>query len=88
MTAWAIKNENEAPPDADDYVEGLEQLLALHIERFAHVNPDASPYPIEWAVALLEGVTFVQNMILNNPDQRILTEATLNIANIALTFNR
>jgi hypothetical protein len=85
---WLIETNKEAPPEIDDFVQGLEDLLNTHIELRPIVNPEAAKNPLEWTTGLLEGVTFIQTMLFNDPNRATLIQATLNIANIALTFNR
>lgn len=88
MTKWLIETHKEVPLQIDDYVEGLEALLNQHIELLPIVNAEAATNPLEWCTGLLEGIAFIQSALFNSPNRATLILATLNLANIALVFNR
>lgn len=92
MTRWMIETHKEAPAETDGYVQGLEELLNTHLELLDVVNTTRDLHWFDLCTGLLTGVTFIQTLLVEETDpvkrNPALREALLNLANIALTFNR
>lgn len=88
MPRWMIELQEDAPPEVDDYVQGLEEVLRTHMKYNSIVNTKREVSLIEWTTGLLAGISFIQSGIVEGEPIEDLKEALLNLANIALTFNR
>lgn len=83
-----IELQEDAPPEIDDYVQGLEEVLRTHMKYREIVNTTREVSHFEWITGLLAGVSYIQSGIVEGEPIEDLKAALINLANIALTFNR